>query len=367
MSRREPTSTPYAARMLTFKDPNSGNSPSYAKHTIASARGTGERRLEYSRHKSDPLKPSTVGSPGDAQESSSMLGHDDDDECSVDHHAYHHDETPNHNSSPQLRKCVCGICTCGRHRCPARVHLIPYDNDALSSSYRKSFTPHEIPKPAPSVHTTPVNFGGWDADQFSTVSRQAYLPFDSKTLHDIHKHRLDFLQGVQPASRTPNAQFSATSEYVQQFTPKSPDPHRRPSTAPSSRKHDPASPREFSPHTTNRDDFKLWQIPKHALSPRDRAQMYSPSHYDPTDLNSTYSSNYKAPPDGFKVQRKYGPASSPNPNDTDPAACLMSTTHRDEYSPKPLNICPSLFLQAKDASSDPDGHIFYELHDGKWV
>lgn len=72
---------------------------------------------------------------------------------------------------PHGAKCVCTICNCGTHKCvPGKHHHVPYDPDALASTYGKHFPGHaghavQRPQRTRELHTSMLPFDGATTNQ----------------------------------------------------------------------------------------------------------------------------------------------------------------------------------------------------------
>eukprot|EP00118_Oscarella_pearsei_P018536 m.190211 g.190211 ORF g.190211 m.190211 type:complete len:228 (+) comp39430_c0_seq61:2066-2749(+) len=144
-----------------------------------------------------------------------------------------------------MKKCICEICTCGRHRCPHRpVAKIRKGSSAcLLSEYKQTFT-HFPAKPRESF-------------------KPAYKPIErSGTLETKTTHRNDYVPHPLQAKSTqpvvtyaqPEKPMETQTEYAREFPEKQPEVRSPKKVIYVS--HPEAAP--FDGTTTQRHDFKDW-------------------------------------------------------------------------------------------------------------
>lgn len=104
------------------------------------------------------------------------------------------------------RKCLCPICTCGKHICPSSAIKDPYPVSTFNTSYMSNYRQH-----SPEKTVIPKNRGNFLPSvpfDFETTSSEAYKP------HALTSNSNNFRNQTSSPPKTP---FHSSSSYASNF------------------------------------------------------------------------------------------------------------------------------------------------------
>lgn len=211
------------------------------------------------------------------------------------------------------KRCICQICTCGRHKCPHNPRGLGYSNGPCTfSEYANKFTPHPLEmRKSCKPEEKPVAGQGPLDDK--TTHRVDYVP------HPLGEHYVH--QGEK--YRPPEGDMDMTTNYNKEFTQKPIEQTKavRPSEG---RKIS----GKFEGEPTYTADYRKW-----GLQPREKFtadNSYRPPSA-PFEGNSNYQTDYIPHPGGMRQSMKPNemPRTSDQPFDD-------ATDYRDSYKQYPI-------------------------------
>jgi len=173
------------------------------------------------------------------------------------------------------KKCICQLCTCGKHRCPHRPYGIvgKGDQPCAVTEYRSEFVPRE---------------GGARESfkpDYTLQTNTAPLQDETTHKHDYIKHALDKPRSFKPEEvYVPRGDFDSMTSYNKEFTPKGGERakairHEAQKTI--------SAPFEGDP--TYKSDYRKWEAAK--TEPIRHDGGYMPPQ-DPFKGSSTYTTDY---------------------------------------------------------------------------
>lgn len=173
------------------------------------------------------------------------------------------------------KKCICQLCTCGKHRCPHRPYGIvgKGDQPCAVTEYRSEFVPREG-QPRESFKP-----------DYALQSNTAPLQDETTHKHDYIKHALDKPKSFKPEEvYVPRGEFDALTSYNKEYTPKGAERakairHEAQKTI--------AAPFEGDP--TYKADYRRWDLGR--TEPIRHDGGYNPPA-DPFKGESTYTTDF---------------------------------------------------------------------------
>ena len=266
---------------------------------------------------------------------------------------------PSNPEAPQAsmpsRQCICKICNCGRHHCPQKPQHLDWDKE-VDSTYKKNyqnFGPEAIRTSRPHSYTPPHNEyaeGSDLPDRFKSTNKSDFSP-PSKESYAQRAKTPTFSSSRDLYS----APFTATTTHRSEYTEKPIEIKRPQSARPA---ESPTKSNEpFDANSTMKEDYKGWELP--AREPAQRIEYNHPR--TPFVESTTYQNNYKKPAAGSGPARSSAPPSSGDlPYDHGTERDLLST-HRAEYTPKKIEICPALTIDIEKGIVSPrSGHRYFQ-------
>lgn len=187
------------------------------------------------------------------------------------------------------KRCICQICTCGRHKCPHNPRGIGYGNAPCTfSEYTNKYTPHPI-EMRKSCKPEEKPIAGQGPLEDKTTHRVDYIP------HPLDKHYVH--QGEK--YRPPEGDMDMMTNYTKEYTKKPFEPVKlvRPEEA---RKIS----GKFEGEPTYTADYRKW-----GTQPRERHTADNSYHPPsaPFEGNSNYQTDY--------IPHRGGPRQSMKPNE----------------------------------------------------
>eukprot|EP01137_Pigoraptor_chileana_P003006 Opistho-2@42594 len=221
--------------------------------------------------------------------------------------------------SRRREKCICLLCTCGKHHCPAPVHDA-YKLEGAGSTYKTDFVPREIDyKPC----------------KLPEQPRPDYAPFeDSTTTRSAYK-RWEGGRRSEPIRPQPSQLMATPSDYVYQttnsidFSPKAVQVERR--TRPVDYT---ASSEPMQKITTTGEHYRKPEV-DYKL-PSKRESKYSPSDA-PFEGVTMYKADFYQKPIPTRSRRS---EPLPDPFDDQYEQGRFNTEYNRVYTPKKSQRCP---------------------------
>lgn len=209
------------------------------------------------------------------------------------------------------KRCICEICTCGRHRCPHRPKdtIVKNHGPCQLSEYSNKFKAYPHPEMRPSFKPDPQLMKGDEPMADATTQRVDYIPHDA----------LRVAPHVPESYQKPQGDFDLLTSYTKDY------PARKVELSKSFRathtNHVPTG--EFRGHPTYTDDYRQWDLPS-------RGQAKPQNAYVPP--NATF--------DGLSTfTRDFGPKRAEMRNNMKPSNTAHiskdpledKTSHRSDY------------------------------------
>jgi len=255
-----------------------------------------------------------------------------------------------------MEKCICHICTCGKHRCPVRHTPNTAKLDA-TTSYANTFKEHSPDfyparvAPNPNLYLQTKTTPG----HFDTTHKAAFIAPEPEHHKVIHQQKME--RAAPRRKTTDNEKFDHTTTLRADYPwhDVAPPLRARPvnDTAPGGGK--------FYGTTTAMEHFQAWD-PTASRSPSvNRNSSMSPFPDEgPMDFNTSYKNNFVE--HGVERSRPFKPNNSysyGSPRD-------FNTSHKADFAGKQNPLCPAVELPPRPASART-GHVRYQMDlSGSW-
>lgn len=251
-------------------------------------------------------------------------------------------------------KCVCFICTCGKHHCPPayRTNTTPLD---ASTHYSDTYKAHEVGCYPERVKVSSTYVGTRaPPGHFDTTNKAHY------EAPEVKHHTQNFSEKMERSTRAnhkPAARetFDHTSIQRQDYPWHNPSPTMpiRPSVA------SPISAGPFMGMTTSKDTYQGWKPGPEAYeraSHAGRNATHTPFANDPTDFSTSYSGQYVE----HVVPEKAAPKQKATYSYGSPRTGQFQTSTKLSYTGEQNPVCPAHKLQPRPPSAST-GHVKYRL------
>jgi hypothetical protein len=254
-------------------------------------------------------------------------------------------------------KCVCLICTCGKHHCPPKhvPNAAPLETTTSYTNTFKEHGPGDYPERVkPQQHFFGVRAG---PGHFDTTHKQTFVPHEEEHHKAILREKME--RAAPRRKIEPPEKFEHTSMHRASYPWHNPDPPIpvRPLTAGA------LNSGPFYGLTTAKDHFQEWSGADAFSRSREPATLrHSPSPFPdaPIEFGTSYGSNF--------VQHQIPQKSSSRPRETYSYGSPRNhlTTHQLEFSGRQNPTCPVQGLPPRPASART-GHVRYQLDaTGTW-
>uniref|UniRef100_A0A8C5PGI1 Stabilizer of axonemal microtubules 2 n=1 Tax=Leptobrachium leishanense TaxID=445787 RepID=A0A8C5PGI1_9ANUR len=229
------------------------------------------------------------------------------------------------------RKCICEICTCGRHRCPHNpTKIFESGKPCVLTEYVEKYPQYDNVAPTQSMKPKEEYHGHHGKMEGVTTFKSDYIPYD--VINPPRRHQEEY----QPKP----GHIDLGTTYNRDF-----NPHEIHPVAPVRPMEKRQNIGKFDGHPTYKDDFKPWDIQKRELvKPENVYQIPSQKFGNLTTFQQDYFPKELMPRESFKP-----PDVAKNSNIPFDGV----TSHRISYVPYKLE--PKFVKQAEEykPSSQP--------------
>lgn len=282
-------------------------------------------------------------------------------ECSSQRSAHSDDCVMNSNRSGSFvnslgaEKCVCFICTCGKHHCPPAFRPNPTPLDA-NTHYSDTYKAHETGCYPERVVVSSTYVGTRSAPgHFDTTHKANYVA------PEVKHHSQNFSEKMERSTRANMKQpaarevFDHTSVQRQDYPWHSPSPAMpiRPSA------ESPISAGPFYGVTTTKDTYQGWKPTPDAYqrtSNAGRNSAHTPFSNDAVEFNTSYSGQF--------VEHAMPQRSAPKPKAAysygTPRTGQFQTSNQLNFTGQQNPVCPAHKLPPRPPSAST-GHVKYRL------